>query len=122
MLSDKDFGLLQSSVDAMMERLGSLRLNLIVERDFARLLKFLRAMNWPTQNPTFDPEVNDLRNAGFWLRIVDENGDTVASHAQRVFITADFHEVLGEIAAEPANDAPHIGFEGSAVETPFKKH
>ena len=36
---------------------------------------------------------------------------------------ADFHEVLGEIAAEPANDAPHIGFEGSVVETaPLKKH
>jgi transcriptional repressor NrdR len=36
---------------------------------------------------------------------------------------ADFHEVLGEIAAEPANDAPHIGFEGSAAETaPLKKH
>jgi hypothetical protein len=93
-LNDQDFGLLQTSVDAMMERLASLHLNLIVERDFARLLQFLRAMNSPTQNPTFDPDVNDLRNAGFWLRIVDENGDTVASHAQRIFITADFHEVL----------------------------
>jgi GNAT superfamily N-acetyltransferase len=93
-LNDQDFGLLQSSVDAMMERLASLRLNLVVERDFSRLLEFLRRMNSPTQNPTFDPAVNDLRNAGFWLRIVDENGDTVASHAQRIFVTADFHEVL----------------------------
>jgi hypothetical protein len=93
-LSDQDFGLLQTSVDAMMERLASLRLNLIVERDFDKLLSFLRAMNSLTQNPTFDPAVNDLRDAGFWLRIVDENGDTVASHAQRIFITADFHELL----------------------------
>jgi transcriptional repressor NrdR len=38
---------------------------------------------------------------------------------------SDFHEVLGEIAAEPAgaHETPHIAFEGSVVETaPFKKH
>ena len=38
---------------------------------------------------------------------------------------SDFHEVLGEIAAEPAtaHDAPHIAFESSVVETaPLKKH
>jgi hypothetical protein len=93
-LSNQDFGLLQSSVDAMMERLASLHLNLIVERDFAKLLAFLRAMNSPTQNPTFDPDVNQVRDAGFWLRIVDDSGDTVASHAQRIFVTADFHELL----------------------------
>ena len=38
---------------------------------------------------------------------------------------ADFHEVLGEIAAEPAaaHEAAHIAFESSVVETaPLKKH
>lgn len=38
---------------------------------------------------------------------------------------ADFHEVLGEIAAEPAGagEAPHIVFDDSIVETaPLKKH
>jgi transcriptional repressor NrdR len=38
---------------------------------------------------------------------------------------SDFHEVLGEIAAEPvgAHEPPHIAFEGSVVETaPLKKH
>lgn len=43
---------------------------------------------------------------------------------------ADFHEVLGEIAAEPAvahdashHDASHLAFEGNVVEpTPLKKH
>jgi transcriptional repressor NrdR len=38
---------------------------------------------------------------------------------------SDFHEVLGEIAAEPvaARDAAHIAFESSVVETaPLKKH
>ena len=38
---------------------------------------------------------------------------------------ADFHEVLGEIAAEPAaaHEAAHIAFESSVVETaPVKKH
>jgi transcriptional repressor NrdR len=39
---------------------------------------------------------------------------------------SDFHEVLGEIAAEPttaADEAAHIAFESSVVETaPLKKH
>ena len=38
---------------------------------------------------------------------------------------SDFHEVLGEIAAEPAtpHEAAHIAFESSVVETaPLKKH
>jgi transcriptional repressor NrdR len=38
---------------------------------------------------------------------------------------SDFHEVLGEIAAEPAtaHDGPHIAFESSVAETaPLKKH
>lgn len=94
MLSDKDFGLLQSSVDAMMERLASLRLNLVVERDFAKLMAFLRSMNSLGLNPTFDPDHNDLKDRGFWLRVVDQDGVSIASHAQRIFITGDFHDLL----------------------------
>lgn len=94
MLHDSDFGLLQTSVDAMVERLASLRLSMAVERDFDKLMAFLRSMNSLTQNPTFDPHVNDLSDAGFWLRIIDENGTTVASHAQRIFETDDFHDLL----------------------------
>lgn len=94
MLNDQDFGLLQSSVDAMMERLASLHLNLVVERDFAKLMAFLRSMNSLGLNPTFDPEHNDLSDSSFWLRITDQDGATVASHAQRVFVTDDFHELL----------------------------
>jgi hypothetical protein len=93
-LSDQDFGLLQSSVDAMMERLAALHLNLVVERDFARLMAFLRSMNSLGLNPTFDPEYNDLSDSSFWLRITDQDGATVASHAQRIFVTDDFHELL----------------------------
>jgi hypothetical protein len=93
-LTDSDFGLLQTSVDAMVERLASLHLNLVVERDFGRLMAFLRSMNSLGLNPTFDPDYNDLSNAGFWLRIVDQDGTTVASHAQRMFTTHDFHELL----------------------------
>lgn len=93
-LSDSDFGLLQTSVDAMVERLASMRLSIVVERDFAKLLAFLRSMNSLTQNPTFDPDVNDLSDAGFWLRVIDQDGVTVASHAQRVFETDDFHDLL----------------------------
>lgn len=93
-LNDSDFGLLQASVDAIVERLASMRLSLVVEHDFGKLLDFLQAMNSLTQNPTFDPQVNDLSDSGFWLRIIDAHGVTVASHAQRIFETDDFHDLL----------------------------
>jgi hypothetical protein len=93
-LSNQDFGLLQTSVDAMMERLASLHLNLVVEHDFSKLMAFLRSMNSLGQNPTFDPAHNDLRDRAFWLRVVDQDGVTIASHAQRIFITGDFHDLL----------------------------
>jgi hypothetical protein len=93
-LNDADFGLLQTSVDAMVERLASMRLSLVVEHDFGKLMAFLRSMNSLGLNPTFDPDCNDLSDAGFWLRIIDHDGVTVASHAQRIFATSDFHELL----------------------------
>lgn len=92
-LTDEEFGLLQASVDAMMDRLGQLRLGLVVERDFDKLVRFLRAMSAKV-NPTYDPATSDLSRDSFWLRVVDENGDTVASHAQRVFTTPDFLDLV----------------------------
>jgi hypothetical protein len=93
-LSNDDFGLLQQNIDALVERVARLHLSIVVERNFHDLITFLRANRAYNLNPTFNPECNDLSRDSFWLRIIDEDGDTVASHAQRVFRTSDFCELI----------------------------
>lgn len=93
-LTDEEFGLLQTSIDAMLERLAQLNLSIVVERDFNDLVRFLRSKNAPLINPTYDPEFNDLSRNAFWMRVIDESGETVASHAQRMFETEDFCELV----------------------------
>ncbi len=89
-LNDQDFGLLQRTVDAILERIAELRLSYAVETDFRPLVAYLKANKAYLINPTFDPERSDLSTDAFWLRIFDEDGRTVGSHAQRLFHTDDF--------------------------------
>jgi hypothetical protein len=89
-LDDAEFALLQTRIDELMERMAALRLSLIVETDFAKLVDFLHAIRAPWINPTFDPACSDLGRDAFWIRIVDEKGNTIGSHAQKVFVAADF--------------------------------
>jgi hypothetical protein len=93
-LGDKDFGLLQQNIDALMERLARLRLSVTIERDFHQLVTFLRANRAYNLNPTFNPDCSDLSRDSFWLRVVDDNDEMVASHAQRMFITHDICDLV----------------------------
>ncbi|MBI3451756.1 MAG: hypothetical protein HY057_02780 [Rhodospirillales bacterium] len=93
-LSDADFGVLQWGVDAIVDKIAALNLSLVVETDFSRLIEFLRSIKAPLVNPTFDPRQSDLSARSFWLRIIDQDGQTVASHAQKVFATGDFYDLL----------------------------
>jgi hypothetical protein len=93
-LTNADFGLLQQSIEAISERIAALHLSLVVERDFNRLRDFLRAAGGAFIYPTFDPDLNDLNRDSFWLRLIDVDGVTVASHAERVFETADFYDLI----------------------------
>ncbi|HEX7084833.1 MAG TPA: hypothetical protein VF198_00610 [Vicinamibacterales bacterium] len=93
-LTDEEFGLVQRYVDAFVEKLAVLNLSFVVERDFGQLITFLRANGAPLVNPTFDPAVSDLSRDAFWLRVVDETGATVASHAQRIFQTDDLCSMM----------------------------
>lgn len=93
-LPDEDFGLLQQNIDALIERLARLHLSISIERDFHALVAFLRANKAYNLNPTFNPDCSDLSQDSFWLRIFDEEGQVVASHAQRVFVTADFCDLV----------------------------
>ena len=93
-LSDRDFGLLQLSVDAIVERIAALKLNLSVEYDFRALTDFLKSIGSSVINPTFDPTVFPVPDGSFWLRCTDENGVTVASHAEAIFHTDDFIRLI----------------------------
>ena len=85
--------LIQASIDGIVERLAELNLNLIVERDFSELRRFMESQGSFFVNPTFHP---DIAHKGvvdaFWLRLEDQDGRVVASHADRVFETPDFME------------------------------
>jgi hypothetical protein len=81
-------GLLQRSVDRMVEKIATLGLSLVVENDFEDLRAHLAAQG-AVVNPSFDPQHHDLAD-GFWLRVVDAVGDTVACHAERIYRTPDF--------------------------------
>ena len=78
-LSDRDFGLLQLSVDVIIERIAALKLNLSVEYDFHALTHFLKSTGSSVINPTFDPHVYPVPVGSFWLRCTDETGVTLPS-------------------------------------------
>src|SRR5262245_17398317 len=84
-LTDEEFGLLQHYIDAIMERLAAERFSVVIETDFSGLMEFMESVSYPFRNPTFDPDCSDLSRDAFWLRVIDENGVTVACHAERVF-------------------------------------
>jgi GNAT superfamily N-acetyltransferase len=103
-LTDAQFALLQKSIDAIMERIASLHLSLAVDTDFRGLAEFLRERD-AFVYPSFDPARSTLRGDCFWFRLTDSHGRTVASHADRIFTTDDFCELIetGELwFAEPA--------------------
>jgi len=92
-LSDRDFGLLQQSIDAIMAKIASLNLSLVIESDFQKLQDYLEEHS-PSINPTFNPAYNDLTKNGFWFRVIDDRGTTVACHADRIFLVNDFCDLL----------------------------
>ncbi len=92
-LSNPDFALVQRAVDALVDKIASLHLSLVVESDFDKLVRFLRSLEGAFVYPTFDPDRNRFAN-GFWLRVIDEDGRTLACHAQRLFETEDFCDLL----------------------------
>lgn len=93
-LANAEFGLVQHCIDALTEKLAALHLSIVIEQDFRALVDFLRASNAHNLNPTFDPAHNDLSSKAFWLRVIDEKGETVASQAQRIFETEDFCDLV----------------------------
>lgn len=92
-LTNDEFALLQRSIEAIMEKIADLGLNLVVETDFRGLMDFMRERQ-AFINPTFNPVFNDISRDGFWFRLTDLDGNTVASHADRIFRVDDFCDVM----------------------------
>lgn len=92
-LTDAEFGLLQRSVDAIMEKIADLNLNLVVETNFKGLMAFMEE-HQAFINPTFNPVFNDISRDGFWFRLTDLDGNTVASHADRIFRVDDICDLM----------------------------
>ena len=81
--------LIQESIDKLLEEISRLGLRLIIDEDMNGLQNYLvRSGAYP--NPSFDPSVCDLATNAFWLRVEDQNGRVVASHAERIFHCDDF--------------------------------
>ena len=92
-LSNRDFALLQNSIDAIMDKIASLHLSLVVERDFYDLVRFLKHHD-AFVYPAFDPDRCTIEGDSFWFRLTDMDGNTVASHADRIYDTNDFCELM----------------------------
>ena len=92
-LSNRDFALLQNSIDAIMEKVASLHLSLVIERDFGDLVDFLKEHD-AFVYPSFDPDRCDLEGDCFWFRLTDMHGRTVASHADRIYESDDFCSLM----------------------------
>lgn len=92
-LTDQEFALLQKSIDAIMEKIAALHLSLSIETDFKALNKFLRDVGSYVY-PTFDPARAKIDGDCFWFRLTDMHGRIVASHADRIYRTDDFYDMI----------------------------
>ncbi len=92
-LTDQEFALLQKSIDAIMEKIAELNLSLTVETDFEGLAEFLASKNTFVYQ-CFNPKLWDLSGDCFWFRLTDMYGRTIASHADRIYRTGDFCDLI----------------------------
>lgn len=93
-----------------------------IHADFRRLVELNRRYqsSWTPMSPIFDPQVSRLRSdTSFWVEAVDEAGNTVATHAQRLFVwprtvLEDEVKALRVFYADPG---PHVAKGESVVVT-----
>ncbi|MBL8835069.1 MAG: hypothetical protein JNL66_02445 [Alphaproteobacteria bacterium] len=93
-ISDREFASIQRYVDAIIDAIAAMHLSVVIETDFMALYRFLRSQPGAFVYPTFNPFESDLSRDSFWLRVIDGEGTTVACHAQRVFVTEDFRDLI----------------------------
>lgn len=76
------------------DELARLKVDVVVETDFAAFAAFRRRVADGLVYPTFDPAHSRHDRRALWLRIVNHDGQTVGSFAVKVFETDDFYELM----------------------------
>src|SRR5438552_14560112 len=84
-LSNQEFASLQRYVDAIVDRLAELHLSVVIETDFNALYRFIGSRPGAIVNTTFNPFESDLHRDSYWLRVINDEGETVACHALTIF-------------------------------------
>ena len=93
-LTDREFGLLQLSIEVLQQKIAELCLNLFVENDFEKLITTLRTNKAGVINPSIDPRRHAIGPEDFWLNVTDQNGRTVACIAARIYETDNFTDLV----------------------------
>ncbi len=111
-LKQGEFGLLQLSIEALQQKIATLGLNLVVERDFHRLTVALKNGQVGVINPTFDPDRNPIGRDDFWLNLMDQDGATAACIAARFFKSENFTDLIASgILFDPGGMKAFVGDE-----------
>lgn len=108
------------------ETLRERGIRLRLRTDFERLAEIneRNRASWPPLIPAFDPRHSALRiDSAFWIEAIDSDGETVATHANRVFDWPHtmVEEELRSMRVFYADPAPHVAAgESIEVEGPTK--
>jgi len=113
-LNDFQFGLLQRNIEALIDRLAALNLNVEISYDYAELVGFMQSVE-AFINPSFNPKFSTVPKPSFWFRVVDDEGTTIGCHASKIIEAEDFFDLMenerlwfDETAAQDAYGKGHI--------------
>jgi hypothetical protein len=105
-LTDAEFACVQTHCTQTMNEILRLGLVVHIETDFYEFARLRRSLGDGFCYPTLDPTHCRIGPAAFWLRTVDDAGDTVAVLAARIFTNvADFYQLM---RAETLWDDRHV--------------
>ena len=107
-LTNSEFAVVQRFCQLLTEKIAGMGLDIYVEHDFQEFVRVRQALT-PNYllNPTYHPEYCKLtKQDSFWLRVVDSEGQTVATVAKRVLDSDCFHDDLVGLRLWHDADAP----------------
>jgi hypothetical protein len=86
---DHESDFIAKSIRAIEEKISFSGYEVRQNTNFYELRDYINSVN-AYDSPIFDPDEHDLRNGAFWLQVVTKEGETIASHAERMFSCRDF--------------------------------
>lgn len=94
-LSNAEFGAVQADTERAFNDLLRMGLTVHVEHDFEAFAHYRSGVGDRLVNPSFDPACCRIGPSDFWLRVVDDSGQTVATTATRIFVDVDnFYQLM----------------------------